>query len=139
MAGLTYTRQRATKNTGNGNRGSKTNQNRKQPNLSQRIKVENLYIHPLIERINKMSQDVPPPCDPEIFEKGETILVASRESGLSQDTERWIKQAAALSGQKIDWHYFAGYISIRALGNIEKAIKAVQELKPSDVELWEPE
>ena len=62
-------------------------------------------------------------CDPEIYEKGEYI-------GHAWDIEAtkinpWLEKAAKLSGQKIDWHWYAGYVAIKVLGDLKAALLAV--------------
>lgn len=80
-----------------------------------------------------------PDCDHEVYQWGEHILTASRRTGLTLDTERWIKEAAVQSEQRIDWHYVAGRVVIKAIGDLAKAEEAVKALKPADVELWKPD
>ncbi|MBF8733065.1 hypothetical protein IRZ59_21790 [Pseudomonas guariconensis] len=54
-----------------------------------------------------------PPCDAEVFEKGESIGLFP---GLDkEDVERLCKGLSAVTGWRIDWSYFAGRPHIRAL------------------------
>ncbi len=69
----------------------------------------------------------PPPCDPEISKNGTTVLVT--HSVPSNATERWVKKVAALSGQRVDWSFVGGAIVVQALGDLDKVIVAMRELK----------
>jgi hypothetical protein len=40
-------------------------------------------------------------------------------------TEEWVQKIALDSGQKVDWHMFAGRASILALGNLDKVRQAI--------------
>lgn len=54
-----------------------------------------------------------PPCDPEVFEKGESIGLFP---GIKkEDIERLCKSLSAVTGWRIDWSYFAGRPHVRAL------------------------
>lgn len=59
-----------------------------------------------------------PPCDAEVFEKGESIGLFP---GIKkEDVERLCKGLSAVTGWRIDWSYFAGRPHIRALPPAEQ-------------------
>lgn len=69
-----------------------------------------------------------PPCDPEIFYNGQVVLVTHTIP--SNAMERWVKQVAELSGQRVDWSFFGGRAVVRALGDLERVKAAIQQLMP---------
>lgn len=66
----------------------------------------------------------PPPCDAEIYEKGECVFVGH---GPSNAVERWVKRIAELSGQRVDWHYVGGRAVVLVLGDTEKVRKTISK------------
>lgn len=71
----------------------------------------------------------PPPCDQEIFEKGEPVLFIR---GSSNAVERWVKKVAAKANARIDWHYSGGIAQVLHLGDKEshsRVIKVAHELE----------
>ncbi len=77
---------------------------------------------------------IPPPCDLEIFSKGEQVFVG--DTIPSNDMEGWVKQVAQVSGQPVDWHYIGGYAEVLALGDIERVRTAIRKLMPEYYRLW---
>lgn len=69
----------------------------------------------------------PPPCDPEIEKKGTVVLTT--HSVPSCATERWVKKVAEQSGQRVDWGFVGGAIVIKALGDLDKVLETMRELK----------
>ncbi len=69
-----------------------------------------------------------PPCERDIFDHGESVFVTHTIA--PKDIEAWVKKIAALSGQRVDWHYFAGRANILALGDIAAVKRAVEALMP---------
>lgn len=69
-----------------------------------------------------------PKCDREVYERGEVVFVT--HSLRSADVEMWVREIAATSGQRVDWHYAAGRALIKALGDISKVRDAIRELMP---------
>ena len=69
----------------------------------------------------------PPPCDPEIRKDGTVVLTT--DSVPSNATERWVKKVAAQSGQRVDWSFVGGSIVVMALGDLDKVIETMRELK----------
>lgn len=59
-----------------------------------------------------------PPCDAEVFEKGESIGLFPGVP--KEDIERLCKGLSAATGWRIDWSYFAGRPHIRALSPAEQ-------------------
>ena len=56
--------------------------------------------------------DTPPPCDQELFDQGVSV-------GLF-DMPKWTAEAlckgiAAATGARVDWHYIAGRVHVKAL------------------------
>jgi hypothetical protein len=73
------------------------------------------------------SEKTSPPCDVEIFEKGESVCMFHAGSVV---TEAWVKEVAVLSGQRVDWHYTGGMVNVLFIGDYEKVKSAVEELSP---------
>jgi len=63
------------------------------------------------------------PCDPKIFEKGECI--GTIHTYPSTQVEAFVRHAAHVSGQKIDWHYAGGRGQILTLAKSEEDKSAV--------------
>src|SRR5690349_20200922 len=79
-----------------------------------------------------MSRQFPPNCDPEVYSKGASIC-SFHAAALG--TEEWVKKVAALSGQRVDWHYFGGYANVLFLGVYDRVRKAVEQLAPQLVNI----
>lgn len=58
----------------------------------------------------------PPPCDKEIFNRGELV---ARIDAASNATERWVQAVAADANARLDWHYAGGIARVLHLGNAE--------------------
>ena len=67
------------------------------------------------------------PCDPEIFESGVILLIT--ETRGAREFELWVEEIRKLTGQRIDWSYFAGRAVVRALGDIELIKATIHDLK----------
>jgi hypothetical protein len=65
-------------------------------------------------------------CDSEVFEKGEPILLID---GWAKDVEPWVQKVAALSGQRVDWHYSGGIAQVLFLGDRLRVMGAVEALE----------
>lgn len=76
----------------------------------------------------------PPPCDTEVYNKGETIFVTHTIG--SEEIEKWVKKIAKKSGQKVDWFFMGGRAVVKCVGNFDKARKALAELKPEHDQLY---
>jgi len=74
-----------------------------------------------------LAEDLPP-CDPKIYEEGEVVFVT--HTLFATDVEAWVKKLAEASGQPVDWHYVAGRVVIKALGDLSKVKQAIQALMP---------
>ena len=70
----------------------------------------------------------PPPCDHEIFTSGVGLCVIDARMHAA---EKWVQSVAALSGQRVDWHYSGGRANVLVLGDHGKALDAVKELAPT--------
>ena len=68
-----------------------------------------------------------PPCDKEISEHGRVI---AHFHARATTTEDWVKRVAAESGQRVDWHYSAGYAIVLFIGDYAKVRAAVERLLP---------
>ena len=73
-----------------------------------------------------MSENQPPDCNREIFEKGESICVLDTKPDIA---EEWVKDVAKRSGTKIDWHYFGGRANILMLGDEYDKRRALREVR----------
>lgn len=72
----------------------------------------------------------PPPCDQEIFAKGNTILILS---GSSNMIENWVKKVVAEANARIDWHYCGGRANVLHLGDEAsrlRSLEAINKLLP---------
>jgi hypothetical protein len=67
----------------------------------------------------------PPPCNHEIFTSGVGLCVIDARMHAA---EAWVQSVAALSGQRVDWHYSGGRGNVLVLGDHAKALAAVHEL-----------
>ena len=83
-----------------------------------------------------MSTDgpTPAPCDPEIFERGECVFTTSTIP--SNAMEGWVRQVAARSAQRVDWHTAGGTNRVLALGDIEKVKEAIADMMPEHDRLY---
>jgi hypothetical protein len=68
------------------------------------------------------------PCDREVYAKG-TLLFMTHSLG-SAAAQAWVQKIADRSGQRVDWHYAAGRILIKALGDLDKVKTVIRELMP---------
>lgn len=66
-------------------------------------------------------------CDPEIYEKGETLIIGW---GKSAEIEEWVVALRTLSGQRIDWHYAGGRAWVGYIGDLDKIEAALKMLRP---------
>ena len=70
----------------------------------------------------------PPPCDQDIFKNGEVMLIT--DTIPSKKVEPWVQLIAEMSGQRVDWHLYAGRIVVKGLGDMTKAYAAMEALMP---------
>ncbi len=71
----------------------------------------------------------PPPCDREIFRKGQTVAAID---GSSNAVERWVKAVAKKASARVDWHYSGGIAQVLHLGDRESRARvyaALEELR----------
>ncbi len=59
-------------------------------------------------------KSVPPPCDSEIYEKGEGVCIVA---GSRDAIERWVQMIALVANAKLDWIYNGGKASVLHLGD----------------------
>lgn len=70
----------------------------------------------------------PPPCNAKVFKHGHTAMITA---GIpSNAMERWVRQVAELSGQRVDWHFCGGRAVVKYLGDGVKVLAAIRELMP---------
>ncbi len=72
----------------------------------------------------------PPPCDQEIFRKGQAVAAIN---GSSNAVERWVKAVAKKARARVDWHYSGGIAQVLHLGDRESRARvyaAMRELEP---------
>ena len=62
-------------------------------------------------------------CDKDIYENGTEVFFT--HTIYADDLETWINKVAEESGQKVDWHYYAGRAIILAMGDICKVKVAI--------------
>lgn len=75
------------------------------------------------------AERVPPPCDPDIYQRGEVVLVT--HSIPSQAIEAWVRCVAVLSGEPVDWHWAGGRAAVRTTGDRGAVEQAITLLKPA--------
>lgn len=73
-------------------------------------------------------QDIPPPCDREVFTKGEPIAALDARRWAA---ETWVQAVAKVSEQRVDWHYSGGIAQVLFLGDRAKVDAAIDMLAPT--------
>lgn len=71
----------------------------------------------------------PPPCNSEIFKKGEGVCVLS---GASNAIENWVKAVAAKAEAQVDWHFSGGRANVLHLGDVasrQRVLNTIHEMK----------
>lgn len=68
-------------------------------------------------------------CDDEVFKKGQSLAALDARS---TDAEAWVREVAAKSGQRVDWHYSGGIAHVLVLGDHAKALEAAKAMPPTD-------
>lgn len=76
----------------------------------------------------------PEPCDQDVFTYGRVMFITN--SIPSNAMERWVKEVASISGQRVDWSFFGGRAVVRALGDLGLVHDALAQLKPKHDDLW---
>ncbi len=74
-------------------------------------------------------KSIPPPCDSEIYEKGEGVCIVE---GKAEAVERWMRRIALVANAKLDWHYSGGRASVLHLGDEasrKRVLDAIREMK----------
>ena len=72
----------------------------------------------------------PPPCDQEIFKKGQSVAALEAPSNAA---ENWVKAVAKKARARVDWHYSGGIAQVLHLGDRESRARvyaAMKELEP---------
>lgn len=73
----------------------------------------------------------PPPCNGDIFEKGQSVVAID---GSSNAVERWVQAVAKKARARVDWHYSGGIANVLHLGNDKSRARveaAITELEPT--------
>ncbi len=73
----------------------------------------------------------PPPCDSEIFEKGQPVAALDARSNAA---ENWVRAVASKAHARVDWHYSGGIAQVLHLGDNESRARveaAMDELGPT--------
>lgn len=68
----------------------------------------------------------PPPCEPDIFRNGFSICAFDAPAWIA---EAWVVKVRAASGQRVDWHYSGGVVHVLMLGDRDKVLAAIAEIK----------
>jgi hypothetical protein len=66
-----------------------------------------------------------PRCNPEVFKKGQSILIADTYECGAERFEEWVKLIAKRSGQPVDWHYSGGRANMLYLGDRKKVCETI--------------
>ena len=74
----------------------------------------------------------PEPCDPEIFQHGEPVVLLD---GPSNAVEHFVLAVAARSKARVDWHYSGGIAQVLHLGNAESYARVIAAIKEQPVGL----
>lgn len=65
-------------------------------------------------------------CDNEVFRHGKRLCILDASSAKA---ETWVRMVANRSGQKVDWHLFAGRAIVLYIGNYHKCVDAIRDLE----------
>lgn len=76
-------------------------------------------------------------CDRKVYQKGAVVLVT--DTIPASQVEPWVRKIAQDSEQRVDWHFFAGRIVIKALGDLTRVRAALQKHLPEHDRLREAE
>jgi hypothetical protein len=66
-------------------------------------------------------------CDQEVYDKGDVVFITNTIR--STRMEEWVQKIAQDSGQRVDWHQFAGRPVMKALGDLHEVRKAIVKNK----------
>jgi hypothetical protein len=70
----------------------------------------------------------PTPCDYDIFHSGKIVYQTNGVS--SNRMEGWVRKVAEESGQRVDWHFVAGWAIVKMLGDIDAVDAAIKKHLP---------
>ena len=71
--------------------------------------------------------DIPQDCSDDIYKNGEYLGIIINYP--SPHIEAFVRYAAQLSGQRIDWHYAGGRAVILYIGDRDKVIDGFRQLR----------
>lgn len=66
-------------------------------------------------------------CDSELFNWGEHVYTITGPD--AEAVEKWVKQVAERSGQRVDWHNSGERAHVKALGDLDAVRRAINELE----------
>lgn len=66
----------------------------------------------------------PQPCAEDIYKHGTPFLLLGQWDGGARDLEEWCKRVASESGQRVDWHFYAGRALFKVIGDKGAAMNA---------------
>lgn len=67
-------------------------------------------------------------CDAKVFQNGKPLMaVDTGPVGGAAIFEQWVQDLAAVSGQRVDWHYSGGVAQVLVLGDFAAALAAAQQ------------
>jgi NTP pyrophosphatase (non-canonical NTP hydrolase) len=67
-------------------------------------------------------------CDKDIYQNGDHIYTT--HSIPPEEMEQFVKMVAWHSGQRVDWHFYAGRAVVKAIGDIEKVKASIKLFEP---------
>lgn len=74
-------------------------------------------------------------CDPEIYKSGEYVLMVSGPR--SSTMEEWVRLVSRVSGQRVDWHCYAGRDVVLYIGDRARVVEACRNLRVVLDEMYE--
>jgi hypothetical protein len=66
-------------------------------------------------------------CDEEVFERGRVVFIT--QTARAVHLEAWCRRVRTLSGQRVDWSWFAGRAVFRAIGDLDRVRWALWSLR----------
>lgn len=68
-------------------------------------------------------------CDEDVYRDGASVGMIYLPSAIL--IERFVREVAELSGQKVDWFYAAGRVVIKTTGDVAKVQRTIESLHGS--------
>jgi len=76
--------------------------------------------------IDTSSAENPPKCDSDVYANGKSVMIMAGANATI--IEVIVKEAARISGEPVDWHYFGGRANIMTTGDAEKVREVLTRL-----------